>query len=295
MGGASYQSAPPAFLQQIVWRLLNGTVVDLEKMDSGVTGEEGWLEIDSYSLANNPPWPNPSADQFNVVAKMQEAATAPSPYETSVAYDPTDDLEAIQAELQKYAGLADEDTWLVDAITDADTLLGTDASGLDAKVNAFEARQAPAFARAVNRLTASVFDANATTGTALTWGLMLLEMGRQSDLGAYLAEQTNAQDAARAEFIFRVATAKATLRQNAYAAWAEFYTKKIVAQKEYSSEELERVLKSTLWDLELFHYGVSVIGALNGAPSMVPGQSKMQSALNVALGVGSIFASLAAA
>lgn len=214
-----------------------------------------------------------------------------NPYSTAFAYDPENDLTDVQDLIDDYIAAAAA----VDPATDFTSLLATALTGvgtlissthIDDEVDAFETKTAPAFARSVNRLTGPMASANATTSSAFVIGMALLERGRSTEIDEYRAKLNSNLQQQRAalgqQFVSEMSAMLARKNDGLRAAAMlqhEMSRSKIIANREFLSEELELDFKDVTYELELFGYANQTLAAGLGAPSRPVGPSKASTQL----------------
>lgn len=270
-GGGTAVPSYPGYIQQTHTSLLTG--------ETWTTDGAGGGTIPAMADPNR--W-------GNVMDAMLLATSGigGSPYAAVTAYDPADDLALVQTRYDDWATDLDAidpsalmTEWVGDAVTLATTLVPT--AEIDDAVNAFEARSQAAYMRNVSRFASGMFDIGAVMTSQFGMGLAQMELDRQDQLNDMDGRLRLLGERERSE------TARALTGQ-----LSQIYLSKLqeqragiggqldisrIAASMYQDQiglDLEYEVKDATWDLELFQYPMSNIGALSGALQTYKAQTK---------------------
>lgn len=260
MGGAADLTATtyPTYLQQSHAALLTG--LDLNTTDFDLTGFDG----QAYG------------NVFDAIVNATSGVGG-SPYAAIEAYDPSEDIEAVQARYDAWTEELDAidveqliADWATASTTAANYTVPT--SEIDNAVDAFEARSQAAFMRNVSRFASGMWDIGAVMTSQYGMGLASMELDRQ--------EQLNDMDS-RLRLLAereRFETSRSFTGQ-----MAQIYLAKLQEQRAGIGGQLDisRIgaalyqdqiginlgyeVADANWDLGLFQQGITNIGALSGS------------------------------
>jgi len=227
-------------------------------------------------------------------------ATGGSPFANVLAYNPDSQLDMAQEKLDEFLNevlqIAPQDD--VEAAIDAVAAKLENAMDytdeIDAVVNNAEARSIAEMQRAVSRFAAGMFDLNAVMTTQFTTGIALLEQARASsvsDLEMRLHLQAKQERSTAlvplVAAILERSTQKAKGLQSVAALQGEFSKQYVVAKNEQLAMDLEMELKDATWDLDLYKYGISMLGAPAGTAA-IPAPEPWEKALGALSTIGSL-------
>lgn len=233
-----------------------------------------------------------------------------SPYETAEIYDPTEDLDAVNASLGEFNtaldGARNDLVWdvangpLAEAIEAADSILSSSDADIDAATDAFEGKQAATLARSSARLAAGYNDIGGINGSAYWIGLALLESEHDAQVASFRASQLVARNELRARLVPTLVEAsvnfilkKLDMYRIALAAAEEYAKLKITAETEYLSRQLSMAVDAAKWGLDCLHDGGSILGTIGGIATTKPAPTVGSSALSGALSTLSAVAPIA--
>jgi hypothetical protein len=217
------------------------------------------------------------SDGLNNMLDAVDGAVASNPYAGAYSYDPSLDLDRMDAAL---AGLdAEIDaalvglSWgdMVDTVeAKADAVL-MDAADIDAAVGAFETKHEGTLARSRARLAAGMAAIGAETSSAFWIGLGLLEGAFDTSVAEYRSQVQRETNARRADFIAQGVSAvtnilvqRANLKAMTEQVTRQGAAARILASKEYLNEEIQLAERDATWSLEQLHGGSALLGAVAG-------------------------------
>jgi hypothetical protein len=216
---------------------------------------------------------------LNIAAVTEAAWLAGSPYSGVVPYDPSDDLDLLTDQVEKYNTLLDDtdiaaqfSAALANIEAETGTAFGDVAGRITARTANYESESAPAFQRSVNRTTAAFWDMNALEGPGLLMSILALERGRQSDARAYKQRLEEINEGGRVTFISQSVSELLTFHkfmieaQRSAALLEDEYVKlSITAQKEYIQDDLNYAYQDAVWDLSLVQQIGDILGIAKGS------------------------------
>jgi hypothetical protein len=200
-----------------------------------------------------------------------------NPYEGAWAYDPVDDLSAIDARFDEMAAaVQDADTdldWaaILSAVTTEIDQVLTGSAEIDAEVQTFETEHLGTLAKSHARLAAGYSDIGAINSSAYTIALALLEDGFNTDVAKFRGDLKREARAQRAQMITmgvnamtKVIASKVDMQRLLFAAQADKSKMNIIANKEYLREEILLAEQDAMWNLEVLRDGSALLGAVAG-------------------------------
>lgn len=218
-------------------------------------------------------------DYGNVFDSMVAASSGVggSPYAAIEAYDPSEDLEAVQARYDAWTEELDAidveqliADWATASTTAANFTVPT--SEIDNAVDAFEARSQAAFMRNVSRFASGMWDIGAVMTSQYGMGLASMELDRQEQLNdmdsrlRLLAERERFETSRT--FTGEMARLYLTKLQEQRAGIGGQLDIARIGSALYQDQigiNLGYEIKDATWDLELFQAGINSIGGLAGA------------------------------
>lgn len=232
--------------------------------------------------------------------------TGGNPYQDESPYDPTFDVERGQGRFEEADALAKE----LSPVGDWEKFADAAAAKLDTifvledeitnEVNNFEKNIRRRRSREISRWAGGMADINAVESSQFVIGMALREGEVTSEVNEFetklrlefkrskvLAVLQGISDITRI-MLFKVDSNKSmTQLQN------EINRVNIIARKEQRDRQIEIDSLQATWDLEVFQYGMSMLGSLGGGGAQgVKGLSKSESALSGAATGASIGAEL---
>lgn len=240
-----------------------------------------------------------------VLDYLDTAIDTGNPFADAASYDPTTDMDNAQNRLDALIEIvdlldpeSDFTSHLAAALAEVDSVFST--TYIDDDVANFETKTAPAFARAINRLTAPLAAAGATNSSAFILGMALLERQRIAELAEYRSQLEGKKSDQRAlmiqQFVAEISNSlsrKLNFTQVAAQMQHELSRANIIANKEFIAEELELDYKDLTYELELFGYANSALAAGLGAPMRPLGPSKASTQLSATISTIGTIASAA--
>ena len=245
-----------------------------------------------------------SYSTYMSVGDEMVAVADTSPYASVSAYDPAADLTTAQAQFNEFltqiqafdpdATLGDATALasafaqdaLLDYIQDIDEALSIDESRMDGLVSEYDLRSRSRHQSNVSQLTVGMFDIRAVMTTQ--FGMELANMGveREREVSQFDAQlrlqfETDKRNT-RAQLISQFTSGlipglvdtylKAVgVKLQGYQTAAQMQDglskEKIVAYQDQINWDLDAEVKDTLWNLNLFQYGVSVMSGFPGSPT----------------------------
>lgn len=280
-GGASGDVTLPEYLifQQASW--LNG----IEPFENGIT----------YSMHTTPGWTGNYGTGLNVRDEMELAAAA-NPFTGVASYDPSSDLDEMDARGDQYTDAVDDidaQQYLTDAIDAAlaaadDQILNE--SYIAASVQAYEDSTNSRFLRSMGRTMSGFQAGRAVMSTHFDHARGDFELERNYDVGKYEADlRLNFQNQ-RVALAQRLAGQYVELiqlqlnaLQNATALQIDLGKVRIAGKQDQINLDLKLDEYEALWRLDKFEYGAKMISAYSGGgvvpKNLTPGERVMQTIL----------------
>lgn len=227
--------------------------------------------------------PTVSITDFSAYGNVMDAIVAAtsgvggSPYAAIEAYDPSEDMDAVQARHDAWTEELDAidveqliADWATASTTAANFTVPT--SEIDNAVDAFEARSQAAFMRNVSRFASGMWDIGAVMTTQYGMGLASMELDRQEQLNdmdsrlRLLAERERFETSRT--FTGEMARLYLTKLQEQRAGIGGQLDISRIGAALYQDQiglNLGYEIKDATWDLELYQAAMGNIGALSGA------------------------------
>ena len=220
---------------------------------------------------------------FNEYGNIFDATVAASsgvggsPYAAIEAYDPSEDVEAVQERYDAWTEDLDAidveqliADWAVASTTAAAYTVPT--SEIDGAVDAFEARSQAAFMRNVSRFAVGMWDIGAVMSTQYGMGLASMELDRQEQLNdmdsrlRLLAERERFETSRTfTGEMARLYMAKLQEQRAGIGGRLDIARIGAALYQDQIGLNLGYEIKDATWDIELYQAAMGNIGALSGA------------------------------
>lgn len=238
----------------------------------------------------------------NVADDMVAARSAygGSPYALVEAYDPSADIDAIQAKYDDWDDLLDELNHIEDIedIVDAAVAKSTalvPSSEIDDVVNAFEARSKSAYLRNVSRVATGMFDIGAVMSSQFGMALSQMEVDRQeqvNDVDARLRlmaerERYQSTNAIMSDMV-KILLFKIENKRAGVGGQMDISRFNVIASQDQLDKDLTLEVKDAQWDLDLWNYPQGVMSSIAGAAT-VPRPQTQGERLAAAFGTSTSF------
>jgi tetratricopeptide (TPR) repeat protein len=254
-------------------------------------------------------WTGPPTYRYNLKSYLEDALDSGSPFAEAVAYDPGGDIEELLARFDQYNATVEDipdaaDAWrdFIDvALEKADEVLA--GGTIEEQVAEFTEAYDEDYDDRVNEFMAARWDAGSVNSSAFAIGLAVYSGRRDRAIRNFETQARLDKNKQRSLFVMQAVEklsglllSKTEAERVATGVYADMVKITIDAQSNYYGRELEIAVREATWDLDLFKYGIPIIGAAAGLPQAVTPPYPLLSAITppatLALQAGQSAASL---
>lgn len=258
----------------------------------GGGGNSGKVDYPDYMEAMHTTW-------LDDVDGYMDAAIGNSPYTTAVAYDPDDDLDAMDAAIVAFNTVVDAISVATDyasystavknqidnniiSTTHIDALIAAHADVIDSDYDDM-----------VTKFTSGMRDIGAAMTSSFTYGQADIYAKKERDLTEFgktlyveAERQRNEMIREHVNLVFRAHLQRVQFEEDVAKLIADSCNIRIVAKGEEARENYEYDEMDAKWDLEVTHYGAAMMASIGGgvpvsdSGKMSKSQSKLSGALS---------------
>lgn len=217
------------------------------------------------------------SDGVTNMLDVVDMAVMDNPYPAAFSYDPSTDLDKVDAEHSELdaeiAGAITALSWstmVSTAEASADSVLMNDTD-IDAAVTAFETKHEATLARSRGRMAAGMAAIGAETSSAFWIGLGLMEGAFDNAVAEHRSVLKRETNARRVDFITQavntitnIISQKVNIKAMLENVTRQVTSQRIIASKEFLNEELQIAERDATWPIEQLHAGSALLGAVAG-------------------------------
>lgn len=242
----------------------------------GASGKVSWPK---YLQQQHETWLNDNDGKD--MACAIDAAYNGSPYIGFTVYNPAEELDASQTQLDSFISEIPADPtvdWGADvdaAVTKTGSLAILGDAEVAAMVAAFSSEQQTQLQLAMGRMAAGMADAGADMSSAFQFALAKMQMDHLREVAKVTVQLVEKNRGEKIEFIKEGIGKLGEGRLNRLEAMkaathlqAEINRVRIVAEKEYDDSRLNILVRDATWNMEIFTYADNLLASISGASPM---------------------------